>query len=185
MRLDLAALRGECLVQLRWAPLPPPLRALARHYWFTVLDPEHAPDQRCWHRWEVWQWQGAGGVNWGHVHPDLMDPTAGVGGGPSRMEVQWRGAAAGRLARVLNDPLGYPYRSRYRAWPGPNSNTYAAWVLHRAGVEHALDRHALGKDYLGRWFRAAVIFDLAVTRLHRTRQPRASLLPGRFPRPRQ
>ena len=24
---------------------------------------------------------------------------------------------------------GYPHRERYRMWPGPNSNTFASWVL--------------------------------------------------------
>jgi hypothetical protein len=33
-------------------------------------------------------------------------------------------------------------------WPGPNSNTFVAWVLREAGVEHALDPRAIGRNYL-------------------------------------
>jgi hypothetical protein len=43
----------------------------------------------------------------------------------------------------------YPYRDTYRAWPGPNSNTYVAWVLRRSGVSADLSPKAIGKDWLG------------------------------------
>ena len=33
-------------------------------------------------------------------------------------------------------------------WPGPNSNTFVAWVLREAGVEHALDPRGIGRNYL-------------------------------------
>ena len=44
----------------------------------------------------------------------------------------------------------YPYVDSYRIWPGPNSNTFVAWVG-RAVPELRLDlpSTALGKDYLG------------------------------------
>jgi hypothetical protein len=43
----------------------------------------------------------------------------------------------------------YPYRHEYRAWPGPNSNTFTAYVA-RAVPELglALPANAIGKDYL-------------------------------------
>ena len=44
----------------------------------------------------------------------------------------------------------YPYKADYRAWPGPNSNTFTAWVA-RSVPELRLDLPptAVGKDYLG------------------------------------
>jgi len=43
----------------------------------------------------------------------------------------------------------YPYGDRYEAWPGPNSNTFVAWIA-RAVPELRLDlpSTAIGKDYL-------------------------------------
>jgi hypothetical protein len=44
----------------------------------------------------------------------------------------------------------YPYPHRYTVWPGPNSNTFTAWVLRRAPEVRAdLPPTAIGKDYLG------------------------------------
>ena len=46
--------------------------------------------------------------------------------------------------------VSYPYPHEYRAWPGPNSNTFTAY-LGRAVPELRLDLPptAIGKDYLG------------------------------------
>lgn len=45
----------------------------------------------------------------------------------------------------------YPYAKKYRAWPGPNSNTFTAFVA-RQVPELRLDLPptAIGKDYLGK-----------------------------------
>ena len=44
----------------------------------------------------------------------------------------------------------YPWRSEYRIWPGPNSNTFVAWLLRRVpGLDAELPPTAIGKDYLG------------------------------------
>lgn len=44
----------------------------------------------------------------------------------------------------------YPYSSQYNLWPGPNSNTFTAWVLRRVPEMRAdLPATAIGKDYLG------------------------------------
>ena len=36
---------------------------------------------------------------------------------------------------------------RYRYWPGPNSNSYVAWVLERAGIEYALGWRGIGRRW--------------------------------------
>ena len=134
-----------CIVQLRYATLPHCLRAIAVHYWFVVVD---SPAGQ-WHRWEVWQAKNAGGQSLGYVHCDRRHPDCGVGGGPYRLAAEWRGSAAQAIYTVLTKVQDYPFWDRYRAWPGPNSNTFVAWVLRQAGLDHALDPRAIGKDYIG------------------------------------
>ena len=43
----------------------------------------------------------------------------------------------------------YPYAHKYRAWPGPNSNTFISHILrHVSGMKVELPSNAIGKDYL-------------------------------------
>jgi hypothetical protein len=129
------------VVQLRYASLPV-IGAIAVHYWFVVTD--EAGD--C-HRWEVWQTKNAGGRSIGHVHCDLKAPDAGVGGGPARIAAEWRGDEARAIRSVLEKISDYPHCGRYRMWPGPNSNTFVAWVLRQAGVRHRLSVRGIGARY--------------------------------------
>jgi hypothetical protein len=128
-------------VELRYAPLPY-IGLIAWHYWFVVRD------GTSHHRWEVWQTKNAGGSCIGHVHCDLKQPEDGVGGGPSRLANEWAGEEALRIARVLGQAENYPYCGTYRMWPGPNSNTFVAWVLRQAGIELTLNPRGIGKNYL-------------------------------------
>ena len=129
-------------VELRYATLPGLLRFVAVHYWFVVFD-----DNGC-HRWEIWQTKNAGGRAVGHLHCDLKHPDAGVGGGPTRIAGVWTGEQALKLRQVLQQAeQSYPFCQKYWYWPGPNSNSFAAWVLRRAGVSHPLSRMALGARY--------------------------------------
>lgn len=61
-----------------------------------------------------------------------------------------RGAAAERAIPKIKAAVdSYPYHSQYRAWPGPNSNTFVSHILRSVpefGVE--LPPHAIGKDWL-------------------------------------
>jgi len=52
-----------------------------------------------------------------------------------------------RIDRAARD---YPYAGEYTMWPGPNSNTFTAWIA-RAVPELRVDLPptAIGKDYLG------------------------------------
>ena len=54
------------------------------------------------------------------------------------------------IERIDKAARSYPYGAEYRAWPGPNSNTFTAWIA-RAVPELAVDlpATAIGKDYLG------------------------------------
>jgi hypothetical protein len=62
-----------------------------------------------------------------------------------------RGADVDALIdRIETAVADYPYAQDYRVWPGPNSNTFTAFVL-RAAPELRVDLPptAIGKDYLG------------------------------------
>jgi hypothetical protein len=120
------------------------------HHWFVVFRPR----ERQADRWEVWQTPNAGGKSWGHVHRNLMHPDRPVGGGPTCIAAAWTGEEARRLRSVMERPEEYPYRNLYRYWPGPNSNTYAAWILRRAGIPHRFDLRSFGCGYPLRDIRA-------------------------------
>jgi hypothetical protein len=53
------------------------------------------------------------------------------------------------IAKIEAAAKTYPYSAFYRAWPGPNSNTFISYILRRVpelGVE--LPPHAIGKDWI-------------------------------------
>jgi hypothetical protein len=62
-----------------------------------------------------------------------------------------RGAGVDALiGRIDKAAAAYPYAGRYAAWPGPNSNTFTAWLLRAVPELRAeLPPTAIGKDYLG------------------------------------
>lgn len=64
-----------------------------------------------------------------------------------------RGPAAERLIDEIEAAVAaYPYDDLYRVWPGPNSNTFTAWVARRVpDLRLDLPPNALGKDFLGEW----------------------------------
>jgi len=62
-----------------------------------------------------------------------------------------RGADAAHLIeRIDGAARGYPWAGEYRVWPGPNSNTFTAWVLRTVPELRAdLPPTAIGKDFAG------------------------------------
>jgi uncharacterized protein DUF3750 len=62
-----------------------------------------------------------------------------------------RGAAVEDLiARIDQAARAYPYPASYSVWPGPNSNTFTAYVTRAVPeLEIHLPPTAIGKDYLG------------------------------------
>jgi hypothetical protein len=68
--------------------------------------------------------------------------------------------AAALIPRMQAAITGYTWRNLgdYRAWPGPNSNTFVAAVMDAVPeIPFALPPTAIGKDYPydGRWFRVS------------------------------
>jgi hypothetical protein len=114
------------------------------HYWLVAWD----SSRRLYQRWEVWHIRNSGGVSWGHVHCGLLDPEADLGGGPTRVHTEWTGNTALGIVSVLERAPQYKFRDWYRAFPGPNSNTFVAWILHEAGIRLRLHWKGLGEGFL-------------------------------------
>lgn len=54
------------------------------------------------------------------------------------------------IERIDKAARAYPYNAEYRAWPGPNSNTFTSWIARAVPeLEVDLPATAIGKDYLG------------------------------------
>ncbi len=54
------------------------------------------------------------------------------------------------IGRIHRAALDYPYAEQYRVWPGPNSNTFVAWIARKVPELRAdLPPTSIGKDWLG------------------------------------
>ncbi|HMM76082.1 MAG TPA: DUF3750 domain-containing protein [Gammaproteobacteria bacterium] len=62
-----------------------------------------------------------------------------------------RGPAAAALIPAIEAAVArYPYGDRYVLWPGPNSNSFVAWVAREVpALRLSLPVTAIGKDWLG------------------------------------
>ena len=62
-----------------------------------------------------------------------------------------RGAGVDELIRRIDKAAQeYPYAKTYTLWPGPNSNTFTAWIARAVPeLEVDLPATAIGKDYIG------------------------------------
>jgi hypothetical protein len=54
------------------------------------------------------------------------------------------------IARIDRAAHEYPYAGTYTLWPGPNSNTFTAWIARQVPeLQVDLPSTAVGKDYIG------------------------------------
>jgi hypothetical protein len=62
-----------------------------------------------------------------------------------------RGAGVDQVIdRIAAAAQSYPYPDEYTLWPGPNSNTFVAWIGRQVPeLQLDLPATAIGKDYLG------------------------------------
>lgn len=107
-----------------------------------VLKPEGASH---WTRYDV--------VGWGNpVRRNAFAADATWYGNRPYVVTEVDGAeAAALIPRVEAAIARYPFRASgsYTVWPGPNSNTFVAWVVrHTDGFDAELPPTAIGKDYL-------------------------------------
>ena len=56
--------------------------------------------------------------------------------------------AAQAIPKILQAVTSYPYANEYKVWPGPNSNTFTAYIgRHVPELRMDLPANAIGKDY--------------------------------------
>jgi hypothetical protein len=72
-------------------------------------------------------------------------------GAPGELYAEKRGAGVDELIRRIEKLVAeYPYAKEYTLWPGPNSNTFVAYITRAVPeLEADLPATAIGKDYLG------------------------------------
>ncbi len=118
--------------------------AFAVHTWITVKP----ADAAGYTTYEVTGWHVRHGGRALNIHNGAPD-RYWYGSRP-RLLAELRGEAAqGAIAKIRKAVAQYPYKERYRTWPGPNSNTFTAYVLRRGPELKAdLPPTAIGKDYL-------------------------------------
>lgn len=112
------------------------------HSWIAV-KPRGAPRYTVY---EVIGWRAFHGRD--PVVTSQRDPDARWYGSRPTVLAELRGAAAA-IPRIVASVGAYPYRQTYRIWPGPNSNTFTAFVARRVpALRLDLPPTAIGKDYL-------------------------------------
>jgi hypothetical protein len=72
-------------------------------------------------------------------------------GSAGELYAEKRGAGVDEMIKRIDQLASeYPYAKEYTLWPGPNSNTFVAWVTRQIPELKAdLPATAIGKDYLG------------------------------------
>ncbi len=115
------------------------------HTWVAV-KPTGAPD---WTVYEVMGWR----LRWSDTAVVVRNraPDSYWYGSVPELYAEKRGAGVDALiARIEKAVEEYPYAKDYTLFPGPNSNTFTAWIT-RAVPELGADlpATAIGKDYLG------------------------------------
>ena len=115
------------------------------HTWVAV-KPTDAPE---WTVYEV--------IGWRLRYSDSAvvvrnrPPDARWFGSAPELYAEKRGPGVDELIKRIDKAArDYPYASEYTVWPGPNSNTFTAWISRAVPeLEVDLPATAIGKDYLG------------------------------------
>lgn len=140
-----AATTPEAVIQVYAARAVRWRGALGVHTWIAT-KPAGAMQYT---RMEVMGFGVAGGGEAVRVRSGVAD--AYWFGSPPELLRELRGGAEvdALIERLHEAAQAYPYRHEYRIWPGPNSNTFIAWLA-RAVPELGVDLPptAIGKDYL-------------------------------------
>lgn len=108
----------------------------------------------------TWVSTKAAGADTWLVHEVMSFRQPYVRTGPGIPDRRWYGAeprllaelrgpeAEAAIPELLKAVETYPYPDTYTAWPGPNSNTFVAWLIRETPqLQVVLPNIAIGKDY--------------------------------------
>ena len=75
---------------------------------------------------------------------------------PAQVHQCFYGEEGARIAQeIVTRCKDYPLVKDYRAWPGPNSNSFLVWLAHEVDMRFVPPPNALGKDFTT-WLHAGV-----------------------------
>jgi hypothetical protein len=115
------------------------------HTWIAVKP----TDAMSWTVYEVIGWR----LRWSDSAVVIRDrqPDSPWFGSPVELYADKRGPGVDALIeRIDRAARTYPYAGTYTLWPGPNSNTFVAWIARQVPELQAdLPATAVGKDYIG------------------------------------
>ena len=114
------------------------------HTWVAVKP----TDAKQWTVYEVVGWQ----LRWSDtaVRVSQRAPDGRWFGSEPELYADKRGEGVDALIERIDQAVAtYPYAKEYGLWPGPNSNTFTAWLTrHVPEIEADLPGTAIGKDYI-------------------------------------
>ncbi len=139
-----AAEEAEAIVRVFGARAVSWRGAFAIHTWIAV-KPAGAS---AYTRFEVIGWRYFHGLSPVKDSEDATPDRYWFGNRPGLLAELKGAAAAIAIPKIQAAVAAYPYIDLYRTWPGPNSNTFTAWIG-RNVPELAVDLPptAIGKDY--------------------------------------
>ncbi|MCK5943949.1 MAG: DUF3750 domain-containing protein [Planctomycetes bacterium] len=119
---------------------------VAEHLWVDFFYAD------TWHR-----------IEWGDVDHIRMHPMSAAHafaderwGQQAQVHACFHGVRGARIAQQLAEVgRDYPCAASYRAWPGPNSNSFVVWLAHRVDMPFVPPTTAIGKDFTT-WLHAGV-----------------------------
>lgn len=116
----------------------------AVHTWLAMKD----KDAKSYTVYQVIGWNVFLGLPVLSIKEDVPDRR--WFGNMPRLLLDLRGKdAENAIVEVKRLALQYPYQTNYNFWPGPNSNTFTAYIARNIPALHlALPPLAIGKDYL-------------------------------------
>lgn len=98
-------------------------------------------------------------VGWNRYrHKPIVDISHGIadrlwfGAKPKLQNILVGRKAQSLIPLVQNAVKSYPYANTYRAWPGPNSNTFISYIIHQVPkLGFVMPYNALGRNYGWHW----------------------------------
>lgn len=118
--------------------------AFSVHSWIAFKR----ADAASYDRYDVVGWGVGQGAS--AVRRNLRPPDGRWAGSEPMLVAELTGPAAAAAIPKLEDAIRrYPFRDHYVTWPGPNSNTFVAWLVREVPeLRASLPANAVGKDFL-------------------------------------
>lgn len=140
----LASVEKEAVVQIYAAKTVSWRGNFSVHSWVAIKE-KNAAEYTTFH---VIGWRSQRGLGTIRAEKDLPD-RHWFGAKPELISSTIGKKAEEMIPQVLAAVKSYPYPDQYRAWPGPNSNTFVSHIIRSVpGMGVELPPNAIGKDWI-------------------------------------